>query len=120
MYKQQVSRLYRPSLRHFGVYPVAAIGAALSLSSAALLLFRSYCEPVVRIVAPLLMGHRSGYRYDPSDYYYWVGLLAAMTTLWLGLSLWAFLKQPAEASRIDRALKSKLTPSARGAPLEPN
>ncbi|QNN64533.1 hypothetical protein H9L12_09460 [Sphingomonas rhizophila] len=97
----------------------AAGGAAFATLSALLFVFRAQCEPILRLLLPLLAGRRGHYQYDPDSYYFWAWLAAAMSLLWMGLVLWAALRKPHEDRRLDKHLKAKLSQKVRGAPLEP-
>ena len=94
-------------------------GAAFAALSVLMFVFRAQCEPILRLLLPLLVGRRGHYRYDPDSYYFWAWLAAAMSLLWIGLVLYAALRKPEEDRRLDHHLKAELSQNARGAPLEP-
>lgn len=98
-------------------------GVSLGLLSAIMFLFRPQAEPVVRFVVPAIassLGSRRGlYRYNPETYLLWPSLAAFLSLLWVGLTLFAILRKPAEDKHLDAALKGRLSQAARGAPLEP-
>jgi hypothetical protein len=94
-------------------------GAAFATLSALLFVFRAQCEPILRIVLPLLVGRRGRYQYDPDSYYSWAWVVAAMSILWMGLVLLAALRKHEEGRRLGRHLHTKISQKARGAPLEP-
>jgi len=94
-------------------------GAAFAFLSALMFVFRAQCEPILRLLLPLLAGRRGHYRYDPDSYYFWAWLAAAMSLMWVGLVLFAALRKPEEDRRLDRHLRAKLSQDARRAPLEP-
>jgi hypothetical protein len=96
---------------------VGGIGG--SALSAALFLFRDQCEPILRLLVPLLVGRRSHFHYDPEDYYFFASLAVVMTLVWISLTILAVVRKPLEDKRIDTALRVKERQFARGAPLEP-
>jgi hypothetical protein len=63
---------------------VGGIGG--SALSAALFLFRDQCEPILRLLVPLLVGRRSHFHYDPEDYYFFASLAVVMTLVWISLT----------------------------------
>lgn len=93
---------------------------SFALLSSLMFAFRAQCEPVLRLILPLLAPRRSFYRYDPDSYYIWAAFAAGMSVLWMVLIVVAILNKPQTDRRIDKNLKSKITQSARGAPLEPH
>ena len=93
-------------------------GAAFAALSALMFASRAQCEPILRLLLPLLVLGRGHYRYDPDSYYFWAWLAAAMSLLWIGLVLFAAIRKPEEDRRLDHHLRAKLGQNARGAPLE--
>ncbi len=90
-------------------------GAALALLSAAMFLFRSECEPILRFVLRAFSKVR---HYTPETYYFWAGSVGLLAVLWLALFLGAITKKPAEDRHVDAALRRRLKPTIRGAPIE--
>lgn len=102
-----------------GLLILTAWGGGPSILSASLFLFRAESEPVLRFVVQLFASRRGHYRYDPDDYFFWAGLVAFLALSGVALTIWVAWRQPAEDKRIDAALRSRLQPASRGAPLEP-
>lgn len=113
----------RPLGHTSGGIALLGVGGTIgfALLGAAMLNFRSVCEPVLRLALPYVAGRMGGYyRYDPSRYEFWAWMPIAFAMLWLLLSLIALMKKPGDDRRIDRAIRERLHRSARGAPLEPD
>lgn len=97
----------------------SAGGIGLALTSAAMLLFRTQAEPIVRIVLPLLVPGRGIYQYDPDSYFLYASFAGILALMWVTLMIAAALRKPTEDRHIDSALIARLREQARGAPLEP-
>ncbi len=91
----------------------------LALLSWMMFTHRSQCEPLLQVALELFLSRRSLYVYDPAYYYLYAGLSAVLSVFWSASFVAAILRKPREDQHVDAALKSKLIPSARGAPLDP-
>ena len=105
-----------------GIVTLGLAGAAIcGLTSVAMFLFRTYCEPILRFVLTAVVGAvtHSNFRYDPAEYYYWAGYVGFLGVLVLLLAARAIIRKPAQDRIIDDALRGQTTDFANGAPLEP-
>jgi hypothetical protein len=59
------------------------------------------------------------YHYSAGLYGFWAWTHLILSLLWGGLMLRAYVTMPAQTRRIDRVIRARLSPMARGAPLEP-
>jgi hypothetical protein len=107
-----------------GLSALCVLGGGFGLASAAMVLFRDRCEPVLRLVLPLVAtlllrgGHP--FHYDPDNYYFWAGAVGLMALLWVALIIRAMMLKPGQDRRLEAHLRAQLGQSARGAPLNPN
>ena len=107
---------------YVGIVTVGLAGAAIcGLTSAAMFLFRSFCEPILRVALAAVVDAvaHSYFRYDPAEYYYWAGYVGFLGVLVLLLAAIATIRKPAQDRIIDDALRRQTTDFANGAPLEP-
>ena len=117
-------RLRRPlGATYTGLVVMGLLGSgSFGLLSAVMFLDRPLGEPLINLVLSLagaMMRGRSGMEYDPDYYYFWAAVAGLMALLWAVLSIRSIMEKPHEDHRLDAAIKSKLVPSVRGAPLEP-
>ncbi|HET7577328.1 MAG TPA: hypothetical protein VFK19_12300 [Sphingomicrobium sp.] len=105
-----------------GIVLIGVAGAAIcGLVSGVMFLFRSLCEPILRIALTgfvEVVAH-STYRYDPSTYYLWAGYAGFLGLFILLIAAVAIIRKPAVDRRIDESLRRQTTEFASGAPLEP-
>lgn len=96
-------------------------GVLGTLASAALFLFPEQCEPLVRLVGPLLLPRsvRAEFDYDDGGYYFFAAMAVVMTVIWIGITLIAGLKKPKEDARIDAKVRARDREKARGAFIDP-
>ncbi len=104
-----------------GLVFLTVIGSAAgSVVSAALFLFRRQCEPIISTLLPLairIVLHR-GFIYHPEKYYWIAAYISVFSALWFIAGVWTIARKPSDDRRIDRALRLRMRPEARGAPLE--
>ena len=105
-----------------GIVTIGVAGAVMcAVTSAAMFLFRSFCEPILRLALTAyvdIVAH-SYFRYDPSEYYYWAGYVGVLGAFILLLAAVTMIRKPAQDRTIDGALRGQTTDFANGAPLEP-
>ena len=92
------------------------------LLSVVMFLDRALGEPLITLILLLVGGTmrgRAGIEYDANYYYWWASVAGLMAIFWAVLSMRAIVEKPKEDRRLDEAIKSRLVPNARGAPLEP-
>lgn len=105
-----------------GLVILAGIGGGGGgLVSAALFLFRKQCEPFLPVILPMLTHafFRSSFYYRPEQYYWVAAYIGAGAILWTLGIIWTIARKPAQDRHVDRALRLRSRPEARGAPLEP-
>lgn len=107
------------SVSAWGQVLILLTGSGVGILSAAMFNYREYCEPVLRLVLPVLAGRKAHFRYNPDDYFFWAGLAAFFAAALIAAAIFAALRQPAENRRVEKALRSRSQAQARGAPLEP-
>ena len=86
-------------------------GGSLALLSAAMFLFRSECEPILK--SALLVFGRVRY-YTPETYYVWAGLVGLLAVLWLASFLYSIANKATEERHVDAVLMRRLKPTVRG------
>ena len=105
-----------------GILTVGLGGAVIcGLTSAAMFLFRPFCEPILRLALITIAKGvaRTHLRYDPAQYYLWAGYVGFLGVFILGLAAVTIVRKPAQDRVIDQALRRQTTEFANGAPLEP-
>jgi cell division protein FtsX len=105
-----------------GIITIGLTGAVIcGLISAAMFLFRSFCEPILRIALTAFVDAvaHSYFRYDPSQYYLWAGYVGFLGVFILAIAAVTMIRKPAQDRIIDDALRRQTTDFANGAPLEP-
>jgi len=106
---------------YIGLVILTALGGiGGSATSAAMIFFRPFCEPLLQwLVIPILFRGKADYDYEPHDYYFFVGLVVVLTVMCILIGLDALICKPAEDRHLDETLRRRLRPHARGAPLDP-
>jgi hypothetical protein len=94
-------------------------GAAFALLSAVMFLFRSVCEPLVRIAVSFVAIYLHAYlRYEPAQYWYVAGFVGALGALVVFVAIIALIRRPGDDRRMDAALLRETSEFVNGAPLE--
>ena len=106
---------------YHGLVAMGLIGSvALAVLSGLMFNYRSQCEPLLKAALEVFVSRRALYVYDPAYYHWYAGLAGALSVLWLAGCIAAIAKKPREDTYVDAALRSKLKPTSRGAPLDPS
>jgi hypothetical protein len=104
---------------------ISLIGLSLAtlcmLVSAAMFLFRPFCEPILAVVLPIFVNavSRSYFRYDPALYWFYCGYVAFLGVGVLFIAALAMIRKPSQDRHIDEALRHQTANFAHGAPLDP-
>ena len=105
-----------------GIVTMGLAGALVcGLLSAAMFLFRSVCEPILRVALTIFANSiaHSYLRYDPSEYYFWAGYVGFLGVVILAITTVTMVRKPAQDRVIDDALRRQTGEIVNGAPLEP-
>ena len=95
-----------------GAFVLAILGAGMLLAPGAFR-YLPYAEVALVSVTHIHIDYNTDY------YGLWAWMHLVMAVMWGGAMLCAYVTLPAQNRRIDKALRARLSPTARGAPLEP-
>jgi hypothetical protein len=99
-----------------------SMAGVCALVSAAMFLFRPFCEPILAVVLTVLVSEvsRGGYfRYDPASYWFFSDYVAFLSLGVLVIVGVALIRKPGQDSHIEEALRRQTTDFAQGAALDP-